>query len=146
MENSFINTTLNSLDAFQRMMNVAENDSTIEMTKAVNRILKANPEKMHLFIEHSVAFKWLLAASEEKRRLECEKLNEKRKLTLVDTDSLQKSNDLSLCLKRNFKELTFTSRKTLEERKRLLLEIQEENLKYINLSGDLHQIKKVLFD
>lgn len=146
MENSLKNTTLNSLDAFQRMMNVAENDSTIEMTKAVNRILKANPEKMHLFMEHTIAFKRLLAASEEKRRLEYEKVTEKRKLTLVDTDSLQKSNDLSLCLKRNFKELTFTSRKTLEERKRLLLEIQEENLKYINLSGDLHQIKKVLFD
>ena len=79
MENSYKKPTLQSLDAFQKMMNVIENSSTIEMTKAVNRILKNNPEKMPLFMEHTIAVKRLLEASEEKRMLEIKKANEKRK-------------------------------------------------------------------
>jgi len=139
-------SSLTSFESFQRLMNVMENDSKIETSKAANRIMRANPEKMPIIMEHTIAFKRLIAASEERRKQERSKADEKRKLNLIETESLEDTKDLSLCLKRNFKEMTFTSRQILEERKRILLEIQEENIKYINISGDLRQIKRILFD
>ena len=67
-------------------------------------------------------------------------------LTYIDPEKFEEARDLKLCLKRNFKELTFTTRSILEERKRILVEIQREDLKYINLSGNDRRIKRVLFD
>lgn len=147
MENTITtNTTISSLESFQRLMNVMENDSTIETSKLANRIMRANPDKMPIFMEHTVALKKIFSSSAEKRRQDIEYAREMSSLTYIDSEKFEETRDLSLCLKRNFKELTFTTRSILEERKRILVEIQREDLKYINLSGNDRKIKRVLFD
>ena len=140
------NPAISSLESFQRLMNVMENDSTIEMSKLVNRIMRANPDKMPIFMEHTVALKRLFATSAEKRRQAVEYAKGMSNLTYIDPEKFEEARDLKLCLKRNFKELTFTTRSILEERKRILVEIKREDLKYINLSGNDRRIKRVLFD